>query len=127
MSEERKRILKMLDEGKINVDEAEELLSTVEDSVESGSSGAIPVRSTEEASALKIIVTEAGEEEVNISIPMQLVKMLKSFIPASAKEKLDEKGVSIDKVMEQIKKGAFDGKLVDIKEGKSHVEIMLVK
>lgn len=126
MSEERTRILKMLDEGKINVEEAEELLATLEDTSEE-KTGSVPVESTEEASALKIIVTEEGEEAVNISIPMQLVKMLKSFIPASAKEKLDDKGISLDKVMEQIEKGAFDGKLVDIKDGKSHVKIMLVK
>ncbi len=127
MSEERKKILEMLDDGKISVEEAEELLSTVEDTAEAGSGESTLVESSEEASALRIIVVEDGAEEVNISIPIQLVKMLENLIPVKAKDKLADKGISIKKLIQQIEKGSFDGKLVDIKDGKSHVEIKLVK
>ena len=127
MNEERIRILKMLDEGKITVEEAEELLSTMDLPEEEETKFETEVQSTEEASALKIIVIEDGEEEVNISVPLSLVKMLKGLIPGKAKDKLDEKGIDIDKVMDEIEKGTFDGKLVDIHDGDTHVEIKLVK
>ncbi|MBS3740453.1 hypothetical protein KGY47_03650 [Candidatus Bipolaricaulota bacterium] len=127
MNQERKQILKMLDEGKIDVKEAEELLSKVEDRQEEETTGAVQGESTEEASTLKIIVIEDGEEEVNINIPMGLVRMLKNVIPGKAKKELDNKGIDIEKVVEEIEEGTFDGKLVDVKDGKSHVEIKLVK
>jgi len=127
MKEERKQILKMLDEGNIDVKEAEELLSKVEDRQEEEPKAAVQGESTEKASALKIIVIEDGEEEVNINIPMGLVKMLKNVIPGKAKKELDDKGVDIEKVVDEIEEGTFDGKLVDVKDGDSHVEIKLVK
>lgn len=127
MKEERKQILKMLDEGKIDVGEAEELLSKVEDTREEEPVEVIQTESTEKASALKIVVIEDGEEEVNINIPMGLVRMLKNVIPGKAKKELDDKGIDIEKVVNQIEEGTFDGKLVDVKDGDSQVEIKLVK
>ena len=125
MSEERKRVLKMLEEGKIDVQEAEELLSSLDEAEESESKSR--PRSVEEANYLRIIVVEDGKEEVNISIPIQLVRTLKGLIPVKATSKLAEKGIDIDKVIDEIEKGTFDGKLVDIEDGDSHVEIRLGK
>jgi len=127
MKEERKQILKMLDEGKIDVEKAEELLSKVEDTREEKPAEVIKTESTEKASALKIVVIEDGEEEVNINIPMGLVRMLKNVIPGKAKKELDNKGIDIEKVVDEIEEGRFDGKLVDVKDGDSQVEIKLVK
>ncbi|MFB6290512.1 MAG: hypothetical protein ABEJ25_02140 [Candidatus Bipolaricaulia bacterium] len=127
MNEEREKILKMLDEGKVTVEEAQELLSTIDETEKGRSKFDTEVETAEEASALKINVVENGEEEVNISIPIGLVKMLKSFIPSKAKDKLDEKGINIDKILEEIEKGSFDGKLVDIENEATHIEIKLVK
>ena len=126
MSEERKRVLNMLEEGKIDAEEAEELLSSLE---ESGEKTKVEDRAStvEEANFLRIIVVENGVEDVNISIPIQLVRALKGLIPGKATTKLEEKGIDIEKIIGEIEKGTFDGKLVDIEDGDSRVEIRLGK
>ncbi|MFP4136192.1 MAG: SHOCT-like domain-containing protein [Candidatus Acetothermia bacterium] len=124
MDEERKIVLKMLDEGKIDVEEANELLSSLEK--ESGGKdkeGDTPGN----ANFLKILVVEDGEEEVNITFPIGLAKFLKKITPEKARSKLSEKGVDLSKVIEEIEGGTFDGKLVDIEDGNSRVEIRLGK
>lgn len=126
MNEERKKILKMLDEGKIDVEEANELLSTLEDSqpeIEMENE----LATVDEASFLKILVIEEGEEKVNITFPIGLAKFLKNIVPDKARTKLTEKGVDLEKVINEIEKGTFDGKLVDIEDGDSRVEIRLGK
>ena len=126
MSEERKKVLKMLEEGKIDVEEAEQLLSTLGDKgIESEELGS-EKEDGGEANFLKINVVEDGEEKVNISIPVGLVKALKQIIPEKAKERLNEKGIEIDKIISQVEKRTFSGKLMDIDDGKSHVEIRIV-
>lgn len=126
MNEERKKILEMLDEGKIDVEEANELLSSLEDS-QSERKIENQVDTVEEASFLKILVIENGEEKVNITFPIALAKFLKNIVPESAQSKLTEKGVDLEKVISEIEKGTFDGKLVDIEDGDSRVEIRLGK
>lgn len=126
MNEERKKILKMLDEGKINVEEANELLSSLEDS-QPETEMVNEVATVDEASFLKILVIEDGEEKVNITFPVGLVKFLKNIVPDTARTKLTENGVDLEKVINEIEKGTFDGKLVDIEDGDSKVEIKLGK
>lgn len=126
MNEERKKILKMLDEGKIDVEEANELLSSLEDSQPEKEMGS-EVTTDEEAKTLRILVTEEGEEEVNITFPVGLAKFLKNLVPETAQSKLTEKGVNLEKVMGEIESGTFDEKIVDIEDGNTHVEISLGK
>ena len=73
MNEERKKILKMLEEGRIDVKEAEELLSTLDEKDQTTNKVISGEKGTDRASFLKIYVTENGKEQVNISIPIQLV------------------------------------------------------
>ncbi|MFP3953201.1 MAG: SHOCT-like domain-containing protein [Candidatus Bipolaricaulota bacterium] len=127
MNDEKKKILKMLDEGKVTVEEAEELLDKVESSRESEESGLEPVEVRGKPRALRIIVVEEGEEEVNISIPLKLVRMFETLLPSKAKKKLDEKGVNLDVVLDAIEDETVDGKLVDIHDGDTHVEVKLTR
>ncbi len=127
MSEERKKVLRMLDEGKIDVEEANELLSSLE-KTEAGQEGIEnEVETVEQASFLKILVVENGKEEVNITFPVGLAKFLKKIVPEKARTKLTDKGIDLGKVIDEIEKGTFDGKLVDIEDGNSRVEIRLGK
>ena len=127
MEEERIKVLQMLDEGKITVEEANELLSALQESKESKKESLTEVSGVEEAKFLKILVTENEEEQVNISIPIKLVRMLKNFVPQKVKRRLEEEGVDMDELMSQIEQRTLNGKLVDIDDGKSHVEIKMVK
>jgi DUF4097 and DUF4098 domain-containing protein YvlB len=104
MNEERKRILEMLSEGKINTEEAEKLLSALSKENETISD------TTEKESRYKYlrVMVEPGPEskspdKVNIRIPLKLIRAglkLASFIPKDAQvkvnEALHEKGIEAD-------------------------------
>jgi hypothetical protein len=127
MSEERNKVLRMLEEGTIDAEEAEELLDSLRASNEEDEGGGDVVETSGDASFLKILVVEDGKEEVNITFPVGLAKFLKKIVPEKARRKLTEKGIDLGKVIEEIDKGTFDGKLVDVEDGNSRVEIRLGK
>lgn len=104
MSEERRKILEMIQEGKISVDEAERLLSAL-------SSPEVEEREiSSEKGKLKYlrILVEPGpgseeKERVNVRVPLKLIRAglkLASFIPKHAQTKvneaLQEKGIDFD-------------------------------
>ncbi|MBN2246918.1 MAG: hypothetical protein JW755_13855 [Candidatus Aminicenantes bacterium] len=109
MNEDRKKILEMLSEGKITVEEAEKLISALHaDSpgTVAGMSGTRPADKSK-FKYLRVLV-EPGpnsddNERVNVRIPLNLIKAgLKwaAFIPQSIKPKVDaalkDQGVDID-------------------------------
>jgi len=101
MSENRKRILEMLSQGKISVDEAERLLTTVEQP-EAGGTGFFTAGETskDERKYLRVVVEpnpDAGpgveQHRVNIRVPMALIRAgvkLTSLIPSVASSKINE-------------------------------------
>ncbi len=104
MSEERKRILDMLAEGKINAEEAEKLLAAISGEKENSTGN------TEKSVLPKYlrVMVEPGpssdhHERVNIRVPIKLIRAglkLASFIPKDAQgkvnEALQEKGIDAD-------------------------------
>jgi hypothetical protein len=99
MSEERKKILKMLAEGKISADEAEELLDAL---------GSEP-RQEKAAGNLKNIkylyvkVLSAANDNVDVRVPLGLIRAgmkLTAFIPPQAMEHISvqmrEHGMKFD-------------------------------
>lgn len=104
MNEERKRILEMLAEGKINTDEAERLLSALSRETETGSDTTEKIWGHK---YLRVVVEPApgntGTEKVNIRVPLKLIRAglkLASFIPKDAQVKVNEalhdKGIDTD-------------------------------
>jgi DNA-directed RNA polymerase subunit F len=106
MNEERRKILDMLAQGKITVDEAEKLLSAISQSSSESAEG----EKTERKALpkyLRVVVEpgpkSASEEKVNIRVPFQLLRAgikLASVVPVDVQGKVDEalkdKGVNID-------------------------------
>jgi DNA-directed RNA polymerase subunit F len=105
MSEERKKILEMLAESKISVEEAERLLSAISEPEEES----IPGKRTEKAKLKYLrVVVEPGpgstnDERVNIRVPIKLIRAgikLASLLPNGVQGKVDdalkEKGLSLD-------------------------------
>lgn len=104
MKEERRKILDMLAEGKISVDEAERLLSAVSSDEPEQEKG------REEKSRLKYlrVLVEPGpnskeSDRVNIRVPLKLIRAgLKwaAFVPKNVQGKVDEalheKGIDMD-------------------------------
>jgi polyhydroxyalkanoate synthesis regulator phasin len=138
MNEERKRILEMLSEGKINADEAEKLLSALSQESESNQGVVNQGAVRNEPRYLRVMV-EPGQESknmdrVNVRIPIKLIRAglrLASFIPKDAQAKvneaLHEKG--IEKDFTNIKPEDIDEILAQINdftvdvEGKETVKI----
>jgi polyhydroxyalkanoate synthesis regulator phasin len=104
MSEDRKRILELLAEGKITADEAERLIAAL-----TGEGGARAERSEAPRRSPKYlrVIVNANDEghatKVNIRVPMQLLRAgvrLGGLIPAHAREQVNEalhdQGIDID-------------------------------
>ena len=104
MSAERKKVLEMLANGKINADEAERLLNALEDKKSENSqsktaaNGPLP-------KYLFVKVDSSDGDNVNIRVPLKLIRAginLKSLLPREAqdkiKENLTEKGINLDDI-----------------------------
>ena len=143
MAQDRMRILDMLAEGKISVDEAERLLSAMasargSDSIERRANA--PRRSPPKY--LRIIIEPSAEadngethERVNIRVPLALVRAgmkLPALIPSDAaagiNEALNKKGIDVD--VRKLKAGDIEELLdalsdleIDVQGGKGKVHI----
>lgn len=139
MSEERLKILQMVQEGKINAAEGLELLKALEESepkVEFSS----PAPSRLANRFLRIRVHTAGAVKVNVNLPLSLMRVASKFavfgmnyIPDTARREMEQKGIDLSKIdfeelLRMIEDGLVDGKLVDVEandpvEGPVKVEV----
>jgi hypothetical protein len=127
-SEERMRILQMIQEGKITADEGAKLLEAL------GKTRKPPIPpmpprpphpSGRDARLLRVRITDlkTGKTKVNVNIPMGLVnvgvRLGARFMPASA-------DVDFDEIMTAIDEGT-SGKVVDVEDVESgeHVEVWI--
>uniref|UniRef100_A0A7C4Y6Z5 YvlB/LiaX N-terminal domain-containing protein n=1 Tax=candidate division WOR-3 bacterium TaxID=2052148 RepID=A0A7C4Y6Z5_UNCW3 len=92
---EKLKVLKMLEEGKITAEEAEKLLNAID---------------RENVKGKRLVIRVKGpDENINLSLPLNFIKAMMKFsgkcinlIPEDAKEKMKEQGVDISKVLEEI-------------------------
>ena len=109
MENNRRQILDMLAEGKIQVDEAERLLSLVSGEVESADREQPGSTNRSSAKYLRICVEPGDDadedhaERVNVRVPMALIRAgvkLAALIPSSSadsvNEELRKKGINFD-------------------------------
>ncbi|MBI4801698.1 MAG: hypothetical protein HY796_04145 [Elusimicrobia bacterium] len=122
MNEEKMKILKMLEEGKISSAEALELLEALarlEGKDRPAKSG---------GRFLKMRVYESGspEAKVNVNIPIAWSKFMAPFIEQKIGQKMRERGYEMDveKIREAIEAGDA-GKIIDINDGGNKVEISI--
>ncbi len=106
--DERMKILKMLEEGKLTADEASRLLKALSKGVsETG-----PVAQDSDSRWMRIRVTDldGGRAAVNVNLPMRLVNVAlrlgAQFIP-------DDEDIDLDELAEALKAG-LTGKIVDV-------------
>ncbi len=93
---ERLRILKMVEEGKISADKAAELLKALEQNAEKK-----PV--ARKKKWLRIYVESRDDNErVNIKIPISMIKLAKHFMKDV---QVGSKNVDIDELLKQIEEG----------------------
>lgn len=122
-STDRTRILNLLKEGHITVEEADELLRALEQPKAQVPSAPIPLKDARGRKGKKLrVLVDAGENnqkaKVNINVPISLIKtigpILAKNIPAEAQHELDKAGVNIIAIMDSIEEFMDSGLEEDI-------------
>ena len=110
MSEEKRLILEMVKEGKISVEEAEQLLEKANPGEPIDDTTG--VKKPDSKKFLRVRVTEEDKVKANIKIPIGLAKVGLKIIP---KEKLTVNGeqIDVDEILRMIKEGT-EGEVVNI-------------
>ena len=119
MSEEKRMILEMIKDGKISIEEAEELLEKANPNESSDSNA--QSKKPNSKKFLRVRVTEEDKVKANVNIPIALAEVGLNLIP---KEKLivDGKQINMDQILKLIEEGT-EGELVNIDaedEGKNY-------
>ena len=118
MNEERMRILKMLEEGKISVEEATQLIEAVEAPRET------EVMTQGKPKWLKVRVQDGEDEKVSVNLPLSLARVAMKFIPQQAKDKMEAQGIDMDVLLHEVTETKI-GKLVEVQDGDEYVEVWI--
>lgn len=121
-TEERMKILKMIDEGKLSAEEGAKLLSALSASQKASSGSGL---SASGARWLRVRVTDtaSGRSKATVQIPISLIdagmKIGAHFAPEVA-------GVDMSEVMDALRNG-MTGKIIDVMDDEDgeHVEIFV--
>ena len=111
---EKLAILKMVEEGKITVDEASKLLQAIEDKNEEFA--IVSKKQERTAKWIRIRVIEENGTKLNVNLPIALVDIAFKIAKASDSDfnvKLGNIDLDIDSVIKMIQDGA-EGKIVDV-------------
>jgi len=119
-TEERMKILKMIDEGKITAEEGARLLSTLSDSRKTQPK--VSLRKSGGARWLRVRVTDmrTGRAKATVNLPLGLVDAGLNIASQYAPD------IAFDQLLEAINEGA-EGKIIDVmdEEDGEHVEIFI--
>lgn len=121
-SEERMKILKMIDEGKITAEEGAKLLAALSDSPKAARPKAFSRQGLNDARWLRVRVTDipSGKTKATVNLPIGLVDV---GLNIAAKYAPD---VAFEELLSAIQSGA-QGKLIDVVDETDgeHVEIFI--
>ncbi len=132
-SDEGKQVLKLLADGKIDVEQAFRLLKALGDIDERPRGPTPPLAPTApepplhpgaRGRILRIRVTESGEQKVNVAIPLAIARVGKMKLASSGliRGHLSKFGIDLDELLRSID---FPGKFVDIADDEDRVEIFV--
>jgi len=121
-NEERMKILRMIDEGKITAEEGARLLATLSESRKAATRKPALRGATGSARWLKVRVTDTvtGKAKATVNLPLGLVDAGLNIASKYAPD------VAFDELVEAINAGA-EGKIIDVydEEDGEHVEIFI--
>lgn len=119
MKEEVKRILKMVEEGKIDIDKASDLIDAINNTAIEAPFASSKNQNLDKM--LKVRVFSSTKDTVNVNVP---VKFLKAIGNAVNNIKIpgvsDENGIDVQMIMEAIDSG-LEGKIVDVKSSNGDI------
>lgn len=133
MSDEKIKVLEMIQAGKLTAAEGLELLKALDD-------GEFRPADAAGSRFLRIRVASGQHSKVNVNIPLTLLKVASKFvgigvkfIPEEARREMASKGIDlntldVEEILRLIEQGLVDGKLVDVDteddhSGRTKVEI----
>jgi hypothetical protein len=135
-SDEGKQVLKLLADGKIDVEQAFRLLKALGDIDERPRGPTPPLAPAPptppepplppgaRGRILRIRVTENGQQKVNVAIPLAIARVGKMKLASSGliRGHLSKFGIDLDELLRSID---FPGKFVDIADDEDRVEIFV--
>lgn len=135
-SDEGKQVLKLLADGKIDVEQAYRLLRALGDIDERQRHATPPFPPAPPTAPepptppgargriLRIRVTEAGQQKVNVAIPLAIARVGKMKLASSGlvRGHLSKFGIDLDELLRTIE---YPGRFVDIADDEDRVEIFV--
>jgi hypothetical protein len=122
VSEERKKILGMIAEGKITPEDGERLLAAMGEPAASSppppDGGHVPAQRSSTHRWLRIHVDTSEGERVRVNVPWKLAKFALNFIPKEARARLGDEGFDVSEVIDGIASGAADGEILSVDTNK---------
>lgn len=124
-TEERMKILKMIEEGKVSAEDGAKLLAALSGARKTTSAGTVNMVNTGDSRWFRVRVTDqlTGKTKVNVNIPIGLVnvglKVGARFAPGLEAEEMD--------AITQALNTGMTGKIIDVmdEEDGEHVEIFI--
>jgi hypothetical protein len=126
MKEEMKKILQMVEQNKITVEEAERLIEAITSDEETATPPQAQGSAGIQGKFLRVRVVEEGEQKVQVNVPLSIVevglKIGMQIGPQFAPELEGLRNINFGELMEAIRQGA-SGKLVEVKDEDTLVEV----
>ena len=124
MKEEIKRILDLVEEGKIDSDKAAELIEALNGTQPAAAKQVATLGNSDKM--LKVRVISGTEDNVNINVPVNFLKAIGSAVNSIKIPGVSEQeGVDVAMIMNAIDAG-LEGKIVDVKSANGDiVEIVI--
>jgi hypothetical protein len=124
IDEERMKILKLIEEKKISVDQAAKLLSTLQEKTEDAAYA--PNLPADAPRWFKVRVTDSisGRAKASVSIPFSLLDL---GLRIGAQFSPEISGVDLTELSQILRSGDAEGKLIDVvdEEDGEHVEVFV--
>ncbi|MEA4827328.1 SHOCT-like domain-containing protein [Clostridium sp. JNZ J1-5] len=129
MKEDISRILKMVEEGKIDADKATELISAIKEKENESLDTIILDKKTNQEKMLKIKVRSVKGDNVDVKLPIKFVKAMLnvgSKIPGMSMK--GENGYEIDmNIISSAIDNDINGKIVDVKSANGDIVEVVIE
>ena len=122
LKEERMKILELLAKGTINSEEAEKLLTAMDQS-DKNFDQEVVVQKKAPFRMLKILVDSNDGDKVRMQIPVEFSKLLKT---AKFKSKIGDTDIDIDAIVDMISQGV-DGEIVNVESADGDIVKIIVE
>ncbi|SRR5579871_6192212 len=117
MTDERTRVLQMVRDGAVSVEEADRLLRALE----SSGAHAAPAR----ARVLRVRASSRRGEHLDVALPLALVDLVMKLLPSHARLMLDRHELDVRRLVAEVRDGQARGTIVDVRDPRGdHIEII---